>query len=252
MLAADAYEGVVTKDDKVYLSHGGNIICTTDGNNWQQTGSTTGVKKLVAASPLRLYGYNAEGQLVASADNGATWTVATIDSDAAFLPTTNHSYTCNALVTNNDSYRVTLYGTTADGKMAVWGKVDEGAAHSENQPWTYYEVSADNKHALPKLKNMSVATYNGKTYALGTPDGSSDIDAKLYSSKDGGLTWAKDTTLSVPADLTLGTNALNEPRIALTVDSDNFIWIDNAKSGLTWRGRINRLGWKKEQTDFIE
>lgn len=40
--------------------------------------------------------------------------------------------------------------------------------------------------------------------------------------------------------------------MALTVDSDNFIWIVNAKSGLTWRGRINRLGWKKEQTDFIE
>ena len=113
-------------------------------------------------------------------------------------------------------------------------------------------MSADNKHALPKLKNMSVATYDGKTYALGTPDGSSDIDAKLYSSKDGGLTWAKDTTLSVPADLTLGTNALNEPRMALTVDSDNFIWIVNAKSGSTWRGRINRLGWKKEQTDFTE
>ena len=61
-----------------------------------------------------------------------------------------------------------------------------------------------------------------------------------------------DTTLSVPADLTLGTNALNEPRMALTVDSDNFIWIVNAKSGSTWRGRINRLGWKKEQTDFTE
>jgi hypothetical protein len=40
--------------------------------------------------------------------------------------------------------------------------------------------------------------------------------------------------------------------MALTVDSDNFIWIVNAKSGSTWRGRINRLGWKKEQTDFTE
>lgn len=252
VLAADAYEGVVTKDNKVYLSHGGNIICTADGNNWQQTGSVTGVKKLVAASPLRLYGYNAEGQLVASADNGATWTVATIDSDAALLPTTNHSYTCNALVTNNDSYRVTLYGTTASGKMAVWGKVDEGAAYSENQPWTYYEVSADNKHALPKLNNMSVATYDGKTYALGTLDGMSEVNTALYSSKDGGLTWAEDTTLSVPTDLYIGNIASGAPRMALTVDSDNFIWIVNAKSGSTWRGRINRLGWKKEQTDFIE
>ena len=217
VLAADAYEGVVTKDDKVYLSHGGNIICTTAGNNWKQTGSVTGVKKLVAASPLRLYGYNAEGQLVASADNGATWTVATIDSAAAFLPT-----------------------------------VDEGAAHSENQPWTYYDVSADNKHALPKLNNMSVATYDGKTYALGTPNGMSEGNTALYSSKDGGLTWAADTTLSLPTNLSVGVTTSSEPRMSLTVDSDNFIWIVNAKSGSTWRGRINRLGWKKEQTDFIE
>lgn len=253
LLATDAYEGVVTKDDKVYLSHGGNIICTTDGNNWQQTGSATGVKKLVAASPLRLYGYNAEGQLVASADNGATWTVATIDSDASFLPTSNLSYTCTALRTNSNSYRVTIYGTTATGAMAIWGKVDEGNKYSENQPWAYYEVSAENKHALPKLNNMSVATYDGKTYALGTPDGMNDSNANLYSSKDGGLTWAKDTTLTVPTEITSNKeNASNTPNMALTVDSSNFIWIVNATEGNTWRGRINRLGWKKEQTDFTE
>ena len=253
LLATDAYEGVVTKDDKVYLSHGGNIICTTDGNNWQQTGSATGVKKLVAASPLRLYGYNAEGQLVVSADNGVTWTVATIDSDASFLPTNNLSYTCTALRTNSNSYRVTIYGTTATGAMAIWGKVDEGNKYSENQPWAYYEVSTENKHALPKLNNMSVATYDGKTYALGTPDGMNDSNASLYSSKDGGLTWAKDTTLTVPTEITSNKeNASNTPNMALTVDSSNFIWIVNATEGNTWRGRINRLGWKKEQTDFTE
>ena len=58
--------------------------------------------------------------------------------------------------------------------------------------------------------------------------------------------------LSVPTDLSVGVTTSGEPRMALTVDSDNFIWIVNAKSGSTWRGRINRLGWKKEQTDFIE
>ena len=80
----------------------------------------------------------------------------------------------------------------------------------------------------------------------------SESNTALYSSKDGGLTWAADTTLSVPTDLSVGVTTSGEPRMALTVDSDNFIWIVNAKSGSTWRGRINRLGWKKEQTDFIE
>ena len=250
---ANVCKSIVTKNEKVYICNAGNILCTTDGNTWEQTGNATTIKTLVAASPLRLYGYNTEGSLLASDDNGATWTLATIDSDASFLPTSNLSYTCTALRTNSNSYRVTIYGTTATGAMAIWGKVDEGNKYSENQPWAYYEVSTENKHALPKLNNMSVATYDGKTYALGTPDGMNDSNANLYSSKDGGLTWAKDTTLTVPTEITSNKeNASNTPNMALTVDSSNFIWIVNATEGDTWRGRINRLGWKKEQTDFTE
>lgn len=250
---ANVCKSIVTKNEKVYICNAGNILCTTDGNTWEQTGNATTIKTLVAASPLRLYGYNADGSLLASDDNGATWTLATIDSDASFLPASNLSYTCTALRTNSNSYRVTIYGTTAAGEMAIWGKVDEGDKYSENQTWAYYEVSAENKHALPKLNNMSVATYDGKTYALGTPEGMNDSNANLYSSIDGGLTWAKDTTLTVPTEITSNKeNASNTPNMALTVDSSNFIWIVNATEGNTWRGRINRLGWKKEQTDFTE
>ena len=249
---ANVCKSVVTKNDTVYICNNGNILRTTDGNTWEQTGNATGIKTLIAASPLRLYGYNTEGQLMASADNGATWTMATIDSDASLLPTSNLSYTCTALRTNNNSYRVTIYGTTAAGEMAIWSKIDEGDKYSENQPWAYHEVYEEDKHTLPKLKNMSVATYDDKTYALGTPDGMDASNATMYSSMDGGLTWAADTIITVPTEITSNKDASSTPNMAIAVDSNNFIWLVNAASGNTWRGRINRLGWKKEQTDFTE
>ena len=75
-LAADAYKSVVVKDDYVYISDGGNIVRTNDGKTWNTMGEATGVTRLVAASRFSLYGYSADGRLMTSKDNGASWTVA--------------------------------------------------------------------------------------------------------------------------------------------------------------------------------
>lgn len=253
-LASDAYKGIVTKDNMVYVSFGGNIMRTADGNTWEQTGSNTGIVKLIAASPLRIYGLDADNKILASADNGNTWTATSLDSDGALLPTTESTYTCAPLRTNDNAYRVTVYGKTAAGDMAVWGKIDEGNQYSENQEWAYYDVSADNKHVLPKLNNMTAVDYDGKVYALGTTEGTTDNTTALYVTEDGGLTWAADTVLTLPSEMNISLEA--EPsanrQAALTVDDNNFLWIVNARNGITWRGRINRLGWKKEQYDFSE
>lgn len=251
-LDADAWQGVVVKDEQVYISLGGRILRTTDGSTWQEMSGQTDVTRLVAASPIRLYGYTASHQLMASTDNGKTWTAASLDSDAALLPTGDVAYTCTELRTNANNYRVTLYGTTATGEMSLWGKVDESGDNSENQPWTYYNVSADNHHALPSLKALSTVVYDGKIYALGTPDDKHEDNAALYCSRDGGLTWKTDSTVTLPTDLTLGTTLTDAPAISLTVDCNHFLWLVNTKNGTTWRGRINRLGWAKEPNEYTE
>lgn len=249
LLAADAYKGVVEQNGYAYLSDNGNIVRSADGETWTETGRNTSVVRLVAASPLRIYGYDANGKLLASADNGATWTAATLDSDASLLPTAETTYTYAPLRTNGDSYQVTLLGSKTDGSMSVWGKIDEGSAYSENQAWTYFNVSEDNRHALPQLAGVSVVRYDGLTYVLGTPD---DGSATLYCSRDGGITWAADTVMAVPDNLAEGLPVNMAKALTLTADKNNFIWVVNVKSGRTWRGRINRLGWKKEQSDFTE
>lgn len=249
LLAADAYKGVVERNGYAYISDNGNIMRSADGETWDVTGQSTNVVRLVAASPLRIYGYDANGKLFASADNGATWTVATLDSDASLLPTAETTYTYAPLRTNDDSYQLTLLGSKVDGAMSVWGKIDEGSAYSENQAWAYFNVSEDNRHVLPQLTGVSITRYDGLTYVLGTPNGGS---ATLYCSRDGGITWTTDTVISVPDNLAEGLPMNMAKALTLTTDKNNFVWMVNVKSGRTWRGRINRLGWKKEQSDFTE
>ena len=238
------------------MSDGGNIISTTDGNTWTETGTNTGIARLVAASRFRIYGYANDGRLMASADNGNTWTVATIDEDLALLPTDETAYVAYPLTTNKLVDRVLLLGTRNkttypnDTNISVWGKIDEGAEGSENQPWTFYDVTEDNKHKAPMLTTFSALCYDGAVYMFGGKDSATP---KMYKTLDNGITWKNDTVLVVPNDFDLGINVDKDNHAySMTVDKDNVLWLVNANNGKTWNGRINRLGWKKEQTDITE
>lgn len=256
VLAADAYKGVVAKDGRAYMSDGGNILSTTNGNTWTETGTNTGITRLVAASRFRIYGYANNGRLMASADNGNTWTVATIDEDLALLPTEETAYVAYPLTTNKLVDRVLLFGTRNsttypnDTNICVWGKIDEGAEGSENQPWTFYDVAEENKHKAPMLTTISALCYDGAVYVFGGKDSATP---KMYKTRDNGITWNNDTVLALPKDFDLGiTVDKTNNAYSMTVDKDNVLWLVNANNGKTWNGRINRLGWKKEQTDITE
>lgn len=255
-LAADAYKSLVTKDDYVYISDGDNIVRTNDGKTWDIMGTATGVKRLVAASRYSLYGYDTDGRLMTSKDNGATWTVAEIDDELSLMPYGETTYASVEIEGYAKTDRVMLLGTRDaatypnDKHLTIWGKIDEAAANSENQPWAYYVVSADNKHAAPLLSGISAVAYDGGVYMMGQEEGKAP---KFYKSLDNGITWREDTaTVMLPTNFNENaTNAITaKGTYALTVDKNKSLWLVNASNGMTWRGRINRLGWAKEQTAF--
>lgn len=255
-LAADAYKSLVTKDDYVYISDGGNIVRTNDGKTWGIMGTATGVTRLVAASRYSLYGYATDGRLMTSKDNGATWTVAEIDDELSLMPYGETTYASVEIEGYAKTDRVMLFGTRDsatypnDKHLTIWGKIDEAAANSENQPWAYYGVSADNKHAAPMLSGISAVAYDGGVYMMGQEEGKAP---KFYKSLDNGITWREDTaTVMLPTNFNENaTNAITaKGTYALTVDKNKSLWLVNASNGKTWRGRINRLGWTKEQTAF--
>ena len=255
-LAADAYKSLVTKDDYVYISDGGNIVRTNDGKTWDIMGTATDVTRLVAASRYSLYGYATDGRLMTSKDNGATWTVAEIDDELSLMPYGETTYASVEIEGYAKTDRVMLFGTRDaatypnDKYLTIWGKIDEAAENSENQPWAYYGVSADNNHAAPLLSGISAVAYDGGVYMMGQEEGKAP---KFYKSLDNGITWREDTaTVMLPTNFNENaTNAITaKGTYALTVDKNKSLWLVNASNGMTWRGRINRLGWAKEQTAF--
>lgn len=255
-LAADAYKSLVTKDDYAYISDGGNIVRTNDGKTWDIMGTATDVTRLVAASRYSLYGYATDGRLMTSKDNGATWAVAEIDDELSLMPYGETTYASVEIEGYAKTDRVMLFGTRDaatypnDKYLTIWGKIDEAAENSENQPWAYYGVSADNNHAAPLLSGISAVAYDGGVYMMGQEEGKAP---KFYKSLDNGITWREDTaTVMLPTNFNENaTNAITaKGTYALTVDKNKSLWLVNASNGMTWRGRINRLGWAKEQTAF--
>ena len=255
-LAADAYKSLVTKDDYAYISDGGNIVRTNDGKTWNIMGEATDVTRLVAASRYSLYGYATDGRLMTSKDNGATWTVAEIDDELSLMPYGETTYASVEIEGYAKTDRVMLFGTRDaatypnDKYLTIWGQIDEAAENSENQPWAYYGVSADNNHAAPLLSGISAVAYDGGVYMMGQEEGKAP---KFYKSLDNGITWREDTaTVMLPTNFNENaTNAITaKGTYALTVDKNKSLWLVNASNGMTWRGRINRLGWAKEQTAF--
>lgn len=255
-LAADAYKSLVTKDDYAYISDGGNIVRTNDGKTWNIMGEATDVTRLVAASRYSLYGYATDGRLMTSKDNGATWTVAEIDDELSLMPYGETTYASVEIEGYAKTDRVMLFGTRDaatypnDKYLTIWGKIDEAAENSENQPWAYYGVSVDNNHAAPLLSGISAVAYDGGVYMMGQEEGKAP---KFYKSLDNGITWREDTaTVMLPTNFNENaTNAITaKGTYALTVDKNKSLWLVNASNGMTWRGRINRLGWAKEQTAF--
>lgn len=247
-LAAETYRSAAVKHDTLFVCDNGVVMATTDGNTWtQQTTAEAGVARIIAANPIRLYAYNNEGVMVSSDDSGKTWKVASIDESASLLPNGDIAYATLPLATNPNAYRTLLIGSVPEASttaFSIWGKIDEGTAYSENQPWMFYDHNSLNRHELSLMQNFSAFTYDGKIMMVGNED--RVYLPYFYGSRDGGITWKADSVITSPLGF-----FVTGP-YTVSVDKDNFIWFVSGKTGETWRGRINRLGWKKEQYEYYE
>lgn len=248
ILAAETYRSAAVKHDTLFVCDNGVVMATTDGNTWtQQTTAEAGVACIIAANPIRLYAYNNEGVMVSSDDSGKTWKAAGMDENASLLPNGDIAYATLPLNTNANAFRTLLIGSVPEASttaFSIWGKIDEGDAYSENQPWMFYDHNTLNRHELSLMQNFSAFTYDGKIMMVGNED--RIYLPYFYGSRDGGITWEADTVITSPLGF-----FVTGP-YTVSVDKDHFIWFVSGKTGETWRGRINRLGWKKEQYEYYE
>lgn len=247
-LAAETYRSAAVKHDTLFVCDNGVVMATTDGETWtQQATVEASVARIIAANPIRLYAYNNEGVMVSSDDSGKTWKAAGMDESATLLPNGDITYATLPLTTNANAFRTLLIGSVPEASttaFSIWGKIDEGAAYSENQPWMFYDHNTLNRHELSLMQNFSAFTYDGKIMMVGNED--RIYLPYFYGSRDGGITWEADTVITSPLGF-----FVTGP-YTVSVDKDHFIWFVSGKTGETWRGRINRLGWKKEQYEYYE
>lgn len=257
-LAADAYLGAVAGQDAVYLwdATTGSVLSTTDGSTWTSTATSAQISRLVAVSPAALYAYATTSGIVASTDGGATWTASTLDSDASMLPTDDLNTVTLPLKTNTKAWRVMLIGSRdytawpTDKYANVWSKIDETADYSAQQPWTWYTTDTLSAWSAPRMRHMQAFAYDDALYLTGgaSTDGRVTSMDKFYRSDDGGISWTTDTLLTMPIGLSAGVDS----HYAFAVDAQNNIWFIDAGAGTVMRGRLARLGWRKEQTIYQE
>ncbi|MDD7317780.1 MAG: DUF6242 domain-containing protein [Prevotella sp.] len=245
LLDKDAYRGIVKKGDRLYMMHAGQLMASADGSAWDVI-STPAVEKLVAASGNRLFGYDAEGNMLCSYD-GVMWTADEIDSGKELLPTTDINYSCTTLRTNNDVEQVVLMGNrgteyAADTTAVIWGRLDDRGQFATNMPWAYYETDGDGRFVMPRLADMSMTLYGDVMLAVGgkgIPPCKAAAFERIYASADCGITWSDDARYQLPEGIDKNASAM-----ALVTDGSNRLWIICAGTGQIWRGRLNRMGWQ--------
>lgn len=130
-------------------------------------------------------------------------------------------------------------GKTASGtvKSDVWSTMD-------GLSWVLLTSNAD----FGQREGASVALYDTTFFMIGGLNAKSEALKDIYRSRDNGLTWELSDTLTVmPVDY----NARGYS--SMIVDEEtNYIYLFGGKDGKStkdvgdlWRGRINRLGFKK-------
>lgn len=234
--------------NRLYMSTtGGTLIASEDARTWTET--TYPVKDglvLAAATDDYLYAL-CDRKLYRS--NGGEWEEEKLDDDAANLPVANLNAVSYALP--NGQQRLLLAGERNAGDSLVtfwakgWEKTTDGSKEAQ-ATWMYYTPSAADKYALVARENMCILPYDGGLQALGGKSHAGGYHAldSIFHSSDHGISWRVYEDNDMAVDSVLKAKARTAEHLAATVDEDNFLWI--AVDNEIWRGRINRLGFKKK------
>ncbi len=244
--------------DGVFFTYGdGQVLRSEDAVTWEVTGNAD-LKQLVGASTVNLYALSSDGNLVSSADEGASWTVETLDDEASLLPTCDISFACHPLTTNSSTDKLVLIGNRDvddypnDSNAVVWSKVEEYSDGARSNAWNYVNFASNNYYnRAPNAYNWQIVNYedNNIKAICGKAKGTSTAEPfdRIYHSADDGITWCNDSVMYMPEGF-----SSSETEFAFAADGAGCVWIICGGTGQVWKGRINRVLWKKDQEYFVE
>ena len=252
-LSSDSYKSIVINSGSAFIISDGEVLKSTNMNEWTSVNINSGLKQLIGASTTELYALNNNNTISVSKDKGLTWSIDNLGNDASLLPLNDINYTTYSLASNDSTDRVIVVGnrpsSTADTTAVVWTKLVEYSKGSMPGSWETVEKSEDNfKNYLPDLTSLVMIPYDNGMLAFGGYGQNSKTTkfSQFYQSYDSGITWTNNKHYYFPKGFTCSDTSFTALK-----DNDNYIWIFCGNTGQVWKGRLNRLGWSKVQTSFL-
>ncbi len=250
LASADAYKGVITSGTTFYVYMDGKIMKSEDGCTWTEVATNDGISRLLGASRNAIYALGTDHKIFVSTDGGSTWTADNMEdnADLSLVPDEDISMITMPVKTNDNMYKVVLIGKCSNDAAPtekVWTKIINESGDNHAFEWTFLPQEG-NRYVAPQLAGFTAFGYDGGIAALGgNGENGSTATAfsQFYFSQDEGITWKSHTQMILPKNFESECNADN---FAITADHANRIWIVSGTNGKVWCGRINRLGWARQ------
>lgn len=233
MRSFSANATMTTDGNTIYVTDGGVIYSSSDAKNWNTVSAD--VKSVLGVCGKEMFALSNANKLMMSLNNGVSWKNDDIDDDAKYIPSSDINFVSSVTESNADVKRAFVIGnSSANSKKAeVWSKIVEDNTEKDLS-WMYQKFNESNNYYLPRLRNLSVAAYDGNLFAIGGECN------KLYYSEDCGICWKENNIFKLPKDFSATT-------ASIAVDDDYFIWIVCTGSGQVWKGRLNKMGWDNKK-----
>ena len=238
------YSSVMVWNNQFYILAQKQLYTSSSGVNWTKVETEQTFNQLTACISVeglqKMIGVNTDNHYIESLD-GINWE--TYEAIPNGFPTQNISFASYPLSTNANLGRIVVIGDNnkQENGYLAWTQL------GTEQGWIDLAFDSD-KYLCPSFENPSMIYYNQQLYAFGGPiKGNEDTKAfsHFYSSTDNGITWEKITNFMMfPQEFT----TLYEQakgNYSWAIDQNNFLWIMWSQTGEVWRGRINKLGFKK-------
>ena len=236
-LEADVCDNIASIGNKLFALVNHSLYESEDAKNWTNV-SDNAIARLLGANGTTLYALKTDGGLVVSTDNGKNWKEEALDSDKKYLPQGKVFVTTQAgsvMFLGLDKATI-----TNDIKpIHIWRELPLVNNGTTKSIWTYY-----GRDAVKGLPANAYQTWNVIEYANSLMTVVKNTDKKTmkaqpfvyYISKDGGLNWAKSSSLYLPT--TLNTEATN---VAQLIDTDKKVWLVAEKTGEVWKASATTL-----------
>ena len=217
--------------------------------DWKEATADWPSEELLGQSSYEEYGVQSDGKPAERAIGTTEWKPISDGKPAEetqdkMLPVSNLALVSYPMQYTDSTDYVVLAGKAADGTTVIWRKEVANYGKKAKGVWTYMDTDDWNKYQLKEMANLRLFYYDSKIYAMG-----GDYQT-FYQSRDNGITWKEDMNFMTPEGFDGNDDPNKNVKVVNVVktDKDNYLWLYctlKDDSHKIWKGRLNRLGWKK-------